>query len=60
MEERREDEKRQREEKIKKIMSSFADTVVKDQKAVIRDEDEKMLKHIRDTNDRANEEERRK
>lgn len=29
-------------------MSAFADTVVKDQKAVIREEDEKMMRHILD------------
>lgn len=41
-------------------MSSFADSVVKDQKAVIREEDEKMLKHIKDTNERENAEENRR
>lgn len=27
-------------------MNSFADSVVKDQKALIREEDDKMMKHI--------------
>ena len=48
MEAQRELEKKQREDKIKSIMSAFADSVVKDQKAVIREEDEKMMKHIID------------
>mgnify|MGYP007037035920 CR=1 FL=1 len=46
MEEKREAEKKEREEKIKKVMSSFADSVVKDQKDQLKAEDEKMLKHI--------------
>lgn len=46
MEAQRENEKKQREDKIKNIMSTFADTVVKDQKAVIREEDNKMMRHI--------------
>jgi hypothetical protein len=33
-------------------MSAFADSVVKDQKAMIREEDEKMLKHILDQNEK--------
>ena len=41
-------------------MSSFADTVVKDQKAVIREEDDKMLKHIMANIDMENSEEQRK
>ncbi len=48
MEANREREKKQREDKIKNIMSAFADTVVKDQKAVIKEEDEKMMRHILD------------
>ena len=48
MEAQRELEKKQREDKIKSIMSAFADSVVKDQKAVIREEDEKMMRHIID------------
>lgn len=46
MEAQREKEKKQREDKIKNIMSAFADTVVKDQKSVIKDEDEKMMRFI--------------
>ena len=34
------------EEKIKAVMASFADSVIKDQKEQIRAEDEKMMKHI--------------
>jgi hypothetical protein len=56
----REAEKRQREEKIKRIMSSFADSVVKDQKAVIREEDAKMMRHILEQNERERQEEERK
>jgi len=36
-------EKKNREEKIKKIMSAFADSVVKDQKTIIKEEDQKMM-----------------
>lgn len=46
LEEKREGEKKEREDKIKKVMSSFADSVVKDQKEQIKAEDEKMLRHI--------------
>lgn len=46
MQQARENEKRQREDKIKRIMSSFADSVVKDQKAIIKEEDNKMMRHI--------------
>lgn len=47
LEDEKEREKKDREEKIKKIMTSYADTVIKDQKEQIRMEDEKMLKHIK-------------
>ncbi|EGR28839.1 hypothetical protein IMG5_167910, partial [Ichthyophthirius multifiliis] len=60
MEQQRENEKKQREDKIKAIMSAFADSVVKDQKAVIREEDEKMMKHILDQNEKARLEELRR
>ena len=46
LERKRDQEKREREEKIKHVMASFADSVIKDQKEQIRLEDEKMLKHI--------------
>jgi hypothetical protein len=54
MEAQRDREKKEREDKIKRIMSSFADSVVKDQKEVIRAEDEKMMKHIMANIDREN------
>ena len=60
MEAQRDREKKEREDKIKRIMSSFADSVVKDQKEVIRAEDEKMMKHIMANIDRENDQERRK
>lgn len=60
MQQARENEKRQREDKIKRIMSSFADSVVKDQKQIILEEDRKMMKHIMDQNDRELQEERKK
>lgn len=41
-------------------MSSFADSVVKDQKQIILEEDRKMMKHIMDQNDRELQEERKK
>jgi hypothetical protein len=41
-------------------MSSFADTVIKDQKEQIRAEDEKMLKHIQNQAKRDAEEEQRR
>lgn len=47
LEDEKDREKKEREEKIKKIMTSYADTVIKDQKEQIRLEDEKMLKHIK-------------
>jgi hypothetical protein len=33
-------------------MSAFADSVVRDQKEIIREEDEKMMRHILETEDR--------
>ncbi|KRX10850.1 hypothetical protein PPERSA_12201 [Pseudocohnilembus persalinus] len=54
MEQQRNLEKKNREEKIKKIMSAFADSVVKDQKQIIREEDQKMMRHILDQNAREN------
>jgi len=53
-------EKKQREDKIKSIMSAFADSVVKDQKAVIREEDEKMMRHIIDQEEKERQEEYKK
>ena len=46
MEKKREAEKKEREDKIKHVMASFADSVIKDQKEQIRAEDEKMMRHI--------------
>lgn len=46
LENKREQEKKEREDKIKHVMSSFADSVVQDQKAQIKAEDEKMVRHI--------------
>lgn len=46
LEKRRQEEKNERQEKIKHVMASFADSVIKDQKEQIRAEDDKMLKHI--------------
>ncbi|KAL4453090.1 hypothetical protein ABPG74_015321 [Tetrahymena malaccensis] len=60
MEANREREKKNREDKIKKIMSAFADTVVKDQKAIIREEDEKMMRHIIEQEEKDRQEELRK
>ena len=60
MEQQRENDKKQREDKIKAIMSVYADSVVKDQKAVIKEEDEKMMRHILDQNEKARLEELRK
>lgn len=36
----------ERENKIKKVMASFADSVIKDQKEQIKAEDDKMMRHI--------------
>lgn len=41
-------------------MSAFADSVVRDQKEIIREEDEKMMKHILETEDRERADENRK
>ena len=60
MQQARENEKRQREDKIKRIMSAFADSVVKDQKQIIREEDNKMMKHIIEQIDRENQDENKK
>lgn len=60
MEAARDREKKQREDKIKTIMSAFADTVVKDQKAVIREEDDKMMRHILDQEEKNRLEDERK
>eukprot|EP00825_Cyclidium_porcatum_P038651 TRINITY_DN4527_c0_g1_i4.p1 TRINITY_DN4527_c0_g1~~TRINITY_DN4527_c0_g1_i4.p1 ORF type:complete len:557 (+),score=167.16 TRINITY_DN4527_c0_g1_i4:224-1894(+) len=60
MEEQREQEKKNREDKIKRIMSQFADTVVKDQKKVIDEEDQKMLNHQKMVQFKAEEEDARK
>lgn len=60
MEAARDREKKQREDKIKTIMSAFADTVVKDQKAVIREEDDKMMRHILDQEEKNRQEDERK
>ncbi|CAD8164507.1 unnamed protein product [Paramecium pentaurelia] len=46
LEEERELEKKEREDKIKKIMSDFSQTVVKNQKDQIKVEDDKMMKAI--------------
>lgn len=46
LEEKRNQEKKERENKIKNVMASFADSVIKDQKEQIKLEDEKMMKHI--------------
>lgn len=60
MEEQRDLEKKNREDKIKRIMSAFADSVVKDQKAIIREEDAKMMRHILQQNERENQEDMRR
>ena len=41
-------------------MSSFADSVVKDQRQVIKQEDQKMLNHILEQNEREKQEDVRK
>jgi len=41
-------------------MSAFADSVVRDQKEIIREEDEKMMRHILETEERQKAEERRR
>ena len=46
LEEKRNQEKKERQDKIKNVMASFADSVIKDQKEQIKLEDEKMMKHI--------------
>jgi hypothetical protein len=42
------------------VMSSFADTVIKDQKEQMRAEDEKMLRHIQNQAKRDEEEDNRR
>lgn len=53
-------ERKQREEKMKKVMGMFAESVVKDQKDLIRQEDEKMLRNIIAQNERERAEEEKK
>jgi len=56
----REAEFKAREDRAKKFMSMMADTVVKDQKAQILDEERKLLKHYMDKEAKDMEEEKRR
>ncbi|CAK76015.1 unnamed protein product (macronuclear) [Paramecium tetraurelia] len=60
LEEQRELERKQREDKMKKVMGMFAEGVVRDQKELIKQEDDKMLRNIIQQNDREKIEEEKK
>ncbi|KAM3130923.1 hypothetical protein pb186bvf_016946 [Paramecium bursaria] len=60
LEEQREQERKQREDKMKRVMGMFAESVVKDQKEIIKQEDEKMLRNIIAQNDRDKQEDEKK
>lgn len=60
LEDQREREKKEREEKMKRVMGVYAESVVKDQKDIIKQEDEKMLRNIIEQNEREHQEEEKK